>query len=173
MANYDRGKLQTRPTPLLLLINTQHCSLFQITFCRLWRQMPLIKDVCHPASYTVDHLLSGVQAKFIDCTYANHAILRLRTRVMQSPHCVHVLRSNLQIAHVLCNLEIACYAISRLPAQSRDSENAQHNLEFAQILRLRRTHIPYTFHNALSKCPCALIAQARKIGNGHLHGESA
>ena len=32
-----------------------------------------IKDVFHPASYTVDHSLSGVQAR---------AILRLRTRVM-------------------------------------------------------------------------------------------
>ena len=30
--------------------------------------MPLIKDVFHPASYTVDDSLSGVQAKFIDCT---------------------------------------------------------------------------------------------------------
>ena len=35
-------------------------------------------DVLHPASYAVDHLLSCVQAKFVD------AILRLRTRVMQS-----------------------------------------------------------------------------------------
>ena len=40
---------------------------------------------------------------------------------------------NLEIAHILC------YAIPRLPAQSRDSENAQHNLEIAQILRLRGT----------------------------------
>ena len=37
--------------------------------------MPLIKNVLHPAAYTVDHSLSGVQA---------HAILRLRTRVTQS-----------------------------------------------------------------------------------------
>ena len=29
----------------------------------IWRQMPLIKDVFHPASYTVDHSLSGIQAK--------------------------------------------------------------------------------------------------------------
>ena len=35
-------------------------------------------------SYTVDHLLSGVQV---------HAILRSCTRVMQSPDCAHVLRN--------------------------------------------------------------------------------
>ena len=86
--------------------------------------MPLINDVLHPVSYTVDHSLSGVQA---------HAILRLRTRVTQSPDC----------AHVLPNLEIVqtCYTISRLPVQSRDSENAQRNLEIAQILRFHGTYI--------------------------------
>ena len=56
-------------------------------------------DVFHPASFTVDHSLSGVQS--------------------------HALR-NLEIAHT-------CYTILRLPAQSRDSENAQRNLEIAQI----------------------------------------
>ena len=55
-----------------------------------------IKDVFHPASNTVDHLLSGV---YTDAW-------------------------NLEIAHT-------CYAIPRLPAQSRDSENAQHNLKIA------------------------------------------
>ena len=49
-------------------------------------------------SYTVNHLLLGVQAKFVDCA------------------------CDLEIAHV-------CYAISRLPAQSQDSENVQHSLE--------------------------------------------
>ena len=41
-----------------------------------------------------------------------------------------------------CDLEIAytCYVIPRLPAQSRDSENAQRNLEIAQILRLHGTY---------------------------------
>ena len=39
-------------------------------------------DVFHPASYTVDHLLLGVQMR---------AILRLRTRVMQSLDCAHML----------------------------------------------------------------------------------
>ena len=51
------------------------------------------------------------------------------TCVTQSPDCAYVLR-NLEIVHTY-------YAISRLPAQSRDSENAQRNLEIAQILRLR------------------------------------
>ena len=59
-----------QPTPLLLLIDTKDWSLFQIGICLLWRQTPLIKDVLHPASYTVDHLLSGVQT---------HAILKLCT----------------------------------------------------------------------------------------------
>ena len=40
---------------------------------------------------------------------------------------------NLQIAHV-------CYAISRLPVQSWDPENAQYNLEIVQILRIRGTY---------------------------------
>ena len=70
---------------------------------------------------------------------------------MQSPDCAHMLH-NLKIAHtdcahVLYNFQIVhtCYAIStlisRLPAQSRDSENVQHNLEIAQILRLRGTYM--------------------------------
>ena len=48
---------------LLLLINAQHYSLFQITICHLWRQTMLIKDIFHPASYTVmtvDHSTSGI-----------------------------------------------------------------------------------------------------------------
>ena len=81
-------------------------------------------------------------------------VRRLRTRVTQSPDCAHVLR-NLQIAHM-------CYAISRLRTcvtqspdclrnleirtQSRDSENAQRNLEIAQILRLRGTYTPTRVH---------------------------
>ena len=52
------------------------------------------------------------------------AILRWHTRVMQSPDCADVLY-NLQIVHM-------CYAISRLSAQSRDSENAQCNFKIAQ-----------------------------------------
>ena len=74
-------------------------------------------DVFHPASYTVDHSLSGVQS---------HAELKIAHMwFTQSRDC----------AHALCNLEIAhtCYAIPRLPAQSRDSENAQRNLEIVQI----------------------------------------
>ena len=51
-------------------------------------------------------------------------------RFTQSRDCAHVLR-NLEIAH-------KCYAIPRLPAQSQDSENAQRNLEIAQIPRLRK-----------------------------------
>ena len=60
------------------------------------------------------------------------------TCVTQSPDCAYVLR-NLEIAHT-------CYAISRLPAQSRDSENAQRNLEIAQILRLRGTYTLQVLH---------------------------
>ena len=125
MANYDQqANFERDPLLLCVLISTQHYSLFQIAICLLWRQTPLIKDVFHPASYTVDHSLSGVQAKFVDC------------------------------AHVLCNLQIAhmCYAISRLPAQSRDSESAQRNLEIAQILRLRGTYICRCF----TLCVCEI-----------------
>ena len=62
-----------------------------------------------------------------------HAILILRKRGSR----------NLEIVHVLQNLEIVhtCYAIPRLPAQSRHSENVQRNLEIAQIPRLRGTLI--------------------------------
>ena len=109
----------------------------------LWRQTPLIKDVFHPASYTVDHSLSGVQA---------HAILRLRTRVLCNLQIAHTryaisrLRTSVtQSRDCLRNLGILrmCNAISRLRTSvtlSRDSENAQRNLKIAQILRLRRTY---------------------------------
>ena len=42
----------------------------------------------------------------------------------------------------ICDLKIVhlCYAISKLAAQSQDSENAQRNLEIAQILRLHGTY---------------------------------
>ena len=60
-------------------------------------------------------------------------VRRLRTRVTQSPDCAHVLR----------NLEIR--------TQSRDSENAQRNLEIAQILRLRGTSILSSGKNLTSK----------------------
>ena len=60
------------------------------------------------------------------------------TCLTQSLDCAYVLR-NLEIAHT-------CYAIPRLPAQSRDSENAQRNLEIAQILRLRGTTTPTGKH---------------------------
>ena len=59
--------------------------------CRLWRETPLIKDVFHPVSYTVDCSLSSVQqsSTFVDyaCKSCNFEI-------------VHVLR-NLQIAQIL------------------------------------------------------------------------
>ena len=50
--------------------------------------------------------------------------MRSRARAAQSPDC-------------LLNLEIG--------TQSRDSENAQRNLEIAQILRLRGTYTPSVF----------------------------
>ena len=111
------GKLQTRPTPLPLLINTQHYLLLQITVCLLWRQTPGCLASC-------EHSLSGVQA---------HTILRLHAWFTHSRDCAHVLR-NLKITHT-------CYAIPRLPAHSWDSEYAQHNLEIAQIPRLRGTYM--------------------------------
>ena len=92
------------------------------------------------------HMLHNLKIAHTDCAHVLYnlqivhtcyTISRLCTRVIQSPDCAHVLY-NLQIVHT-------CYAISRLisrlPAQSRDSENAQHNLEIAQILRLRRTYM--------------------------------
>ena len=52
-------------------------------------------DVFHPASYTVDHSLSGVQSHSdLEIAHMRYAISRLRTRVTQSRDC-------------LCNLEIA------------------------------------------------------------------
>ena len=57
-----------------------------------------------------------------DCTCVICAILTLRTIVAQSRDCATTVR----------NLEIG--------TQSRDSENAQHNLEIAQIPRLRGTY---------------------------------
>ena len=51
---------------------------------------------------------------------------------------------SLAVGHTgACNLEIVhtCYAISRLPVQSGDSGNAQHNLKIAQTLKLRRTYV--------------------------------
>ena len=92
------GKLRTRPTPLPLLINTQHYSLFKIVICLLWRQTPLIKDIVDSACAT------------------------------QSQDCAHML-----------------HAISRLPAQSQDSENVQRNLKIVQILGLCRTYTAKLF----------------------------
>ena len=80
-----------------------------------WRQMLFIKDVFHSARYTVDHSLSGIQAKFTDC-----------------PHMVIS-----QSGHM-------CYAISRLPGQFQDSESPQSNLKIAEILRLQRTKLVYS-----------------------------
>ena len=77
--------------------------------------MLLIKDVFHPARYTVDHSLSGIQAKFIDCP---HVV------ISQSGHM--------------------CYAILRLPGQFQDSESTQSNLKIAEILRLHRTKLMYS-----------------------------
>ena len=78
--------------------------------------MPLIMDVFHPASYTVDHSLSGVQS---------HADLEVAHMwFTQSRDCAHVLR----------NPEIA-YAISgfqECATQSRDCANSQ-------IVRLSRS----------------------------------
>ena len=71
--NYSESFRTKSLENLPLLINTQHYSLFQIAICHLWRQMTLIKEVFHSASYTVitvDHSLSGITAwKFIaiDC----------------------------------------------------------------------------------------------------------
>ena len=39
-------------------------TLFQIAICYLWRQTTLIKDVLHSVIYTINHSLSGKQAKF-------------------------------------------------------------------------------------------------------------
>ena len=92
--NYSVSLGTKRLENLPLLINTQHYSLFQIT---IWMQTMLIKDVYHPASYTVmtvDHSLSGVTAsKFID----------------------------IDCACKLCHLEIAhvCYTILRLERNLR------------------------------------------------------
>ena len=80
----------------------------------------LIIDVFHPASYTIDHSLSGVQS---------HA--------------------DLEIAHVL-----------------RNPENAQHNLEIAQIPRLRGTYTLYfpTHQNELQVCfLCVVFGQLEPI----------
>ena len=59
-------------------------------------------------------------------------VRRLRTCVTQSPDCTHVIQS----PDCLLNVEIR--------TQSRDSENAQCNLEIVQVLRLHRTCM-YTY----------------------------
>ena len=80
-------------------------------------------DVFHPASYT-NHSLSPVR----------------RTVACRSWDCAHVVTQSRDCTHALRNLEIAhtCYAIPRLPAQSRDSENAQ----------IPRLHGTYTLSQA-------------------------
>ena len=81
-------------------------------------------DVFHPASYTVDHSLSDVQS---------HTDLEIAHMwFTQSRDCAQALRNH-EIAHT-------CYTIPRLPAQSRDSKNAQRDLKIAQIPRLRGTY---------------------------------
>ena len=75
--------------------------------------------IFHPASYTVDHSLSGIQLQA-------HAILRLRT-------------------HGLRNLEIAqmCYAILRSHTRYTIPRFQFRECVIAQIPRLRRTYILY------------------------------
>ena len=117
--NYSVSLGTKRLENLPLLINTQHYSLFQIT---IWMQTTLIKDVYHPASYTVmtvDHSLSGVTAsKFIDIDCACKLC-------------------HLEIVHVLYNLEIG--------TQSQDSENVQilrlceHIHRYVAVLRRNQT----------------------------------
>ena len=119
---------------LPLLINTQHYSLFQISICNLWRQATLIKDVFHPPSYTLmtaDHSVSGITVD-IDCTCKSR---------------------NLKIAHMLHNLKIR--------TQSRDSENAQRNLNIAQIFRLRGTYILL-----IKEWTCTTIDRLHTIAKG-------
>ena len=84
---------------LLLLINTQHYSLFQIAICHQWRQRTL---TFHPASYTVmtvDNSLWGIYTAWkLDCAWI-HTMLRLR--VTQFRDC-----ANSQLAR-----NTACWAI--------------------------------------------------------------
>ena len=86
---------------------------------------------------------------------------------MRSGDCGHVLH-NLKIAHTDCthmlyNFQIVhtCYTISRvisrLPVQSRDSENAQHNLEIAQILRLHGTYMCLLVHGGTMYSTCLSV----------------
>ena len=87
-----------RPTPLCC--SSTHSithALFQITVCLIWRQMPLIKDVFYPASYTLDHSVGHTGACDLQIAH---------TWFMQSRDCAHVLH-NLEIVHT-------CYAIPRL-----------------------------------------------------------
>ena len=58
-----------------------------------------------------------------------------------------------------CNLEIAhtCYAIPRLPAQSQDSENAQRNLEIVQIPRSDCMSVTLSLY--VNPIPCNFFTQ--------------
>ena len=90
---------------------------------------------------------------------------RLRTIVAQSRHCASVLR-NLDIVQVYC-------AISRshnYSAQSRDSENAQHNLEIAQIPRLRGTYD--NVYMKIANCTVQLTSVGLAQGSPQLHVRS-
>ena len=64
-------------------------------------------------------------------------VYRLRMRVTQSPDCAQVLH-NLGILRMRNAISRLCTSVT----QSRDSENAQRNLQIVQILRLRGTFIP-------------------------------
>ena len=100
--------------------------------------MPLIKDVFHPASYTVDCSLSGLLAKFKVCT-------------------LHACKSsNLEIAHVLCNLKIG------MPSQ--DSKSAQRNLKIAQILRLCETYTNRDCEGYWSSSICPVVVAQKGPG---------
>ena len=114
---------QTLNTTYSFAIAHQYTALLTLTD----RNMPLIKDVFHPASYT--SLAVGHTGK----------IRRLRMQIMRSQDCAHVLR-NLQIAHTLRNLQIAhtCYAISRLRThvtQSPDCTHVMQSPDCAHVLR--------------------------------------
>ena len=84
-----------------------------------------------------------------------------QTLLIKNVTVVHSLSSvQAKFVDCACNLEIAhtCYSISRLPAQSRDSENAQRHLKIVQMLRLRATYTyPYSLCHFANYVLCLLV----------------
>ena len=102
--------------------------------------MSWVSQVCFQPSYAKLSLpelcyKTDTKSPFFSSFSRNHETVSAHARRVKDWDRTSVLR-NLEIAQVYC----AILRSRNYSAQSRDSENAQRNLEIAQILRLRRTY---------------------------------